>query len=147
MAPNPVIISAIVPGSGTVVVFACPPKFNPPGQQLFPTQEKPIEKLCPFPIPLSGLSLPLIPDSTIATFPFFRFVAVQLINRVELQLMALAGTWCPISTRVSEVQFTPLAFVKNKLPVPPAGTPKVKFKPTFLHPSQDPNGMLALLAL
>src|ERR1700692_4902830 len=46
--------------------------------------------------------------------------------------MALADT--PFSIRASEVQFFPLAFVKNKKPWPDFGIVKEKFTPTFRHP-------------
>jgi hypothetical protein len=46
--------------------------------------------------------------------------------------MSAAGT--PVSTRVSEVQFFPLSFVKYKKPFPDFGMVKEKFTPTPWQP-------------
>jgi hypothetical protein len=46
--------------------------------------------------------------------------------------MSIAGT--PFSISVSEVQFTPELLVKNSVPEPLFGTPKLKFNPTLVQP-------------
>ena len=88
-----------------------------------------MEKLVPFGIPLSALRAPLLtPDSKISTAPFLSVLVVQLSNKYDWQLISAAGS--PFSTNVSEVQFCPLSFVKNKVPDPLFGTLKLKSVPT-----------------
>ena len=87
-------------------------------------------KLWPFWMPRSGLLPPFTPDSSMATLPFRSVTAVQFANSCEWQEMASAGTTCPCSIRVREVQFCPLSLVKNKVPFPLAGVLKLKLSPT-----------------
>src|SRR6266850_4106424 len=129
MAPTPVTINAIVPGSGAELAWALKP--SPPGQQLLSTHAKPIAKLEPFSIPARRL-WPLIPARRICTEPSSSVVTVQLRNRLCWQLTAAAGT--PVSISFSEVQFLPDALVKNRVPVPCLGVVNSKFIPTFLQP-------------
>ncbi len=132
IAPNPVTINAIVPGSGTAL--ACPLKeIGFVGQQLsLPTHPKNIEKVSPFKIPVCGLRVCLTPENRISTEPFAKVFVEQLWNMLARQVMSAADT--PVSINVSEVQFFPLVFVKNSAPLPPLGELKVKLMPTSVHP-------------
>jgi hypothetical protein len=89
----------------------------------------------------------LSPDAALnimATAPFANVVAVQVLKRLEPHWMALAAT--PDSTSVSDNHLFPLLFVKNNVPVPPAGTVKEKLNPTLEHPVQL-SGVVVPLAL
>jgi hypothetical protein len=73
----------------------------------------------------------LMPERKMVVIPF-NVDTVQFANAVVVHPITLAAT--PVSVSFRLFQFTPEAFVKNRVPKPLDGTPKVKFCPTATHP-------------
>ena len=115
----------MVAGSGT---FAVAVKSRPPGQQASFTHPKTIEKFCPLGIPRKFW---LTPDTKIVVTPL-TVETVQLANAVVVQPITFAET--PLSVSLRLLKFTPEALVKNSVPCPLLGTPKVKVWPTEMQP-------------
>lgn len=75
--------------------------------------------------------LELMPDRKRVVTPL-TVDTVQLANAVEVQVITFAET--PLSVSFRLLKFTPEALVKNRVPCPLLGTPKVKFCPTEMQP-------------
>src|SRR5437764_7299942 len=87
-----------------------------------------MEKFSPFAMPAKLLFTPatriVVTPPTVETEQFAKAVVMQVI--------AFAAT--PLSVNFRLNQLTPEALVKNNVPKPLLGTPKVKFVPTEMHP-------------
>src|SRR5438046_735104 len=117
----PVASKAIVPGSGVLAVAV---KSKPPGQQLPSLHWKTMEKFSPLEMPGK---LPFTPDTRMVVTPPI-VETEQFAKAVVMQVIALAATPLSVSFRLN--QLMPEALVKNKVPKPLLGTPKLKFDPT-----------------